>query len=314
MLDAIDAEAPDLFKGVREEKTPYLASTPTLIITGKVNDDGSLEIRTDTVVRDKPDSTGSPGRLNVRRTKARAKKMINNGEGNPLPSLEEKKKKRDKRDQKAIERQLRLLQEMEEFGEAIRMNLLEKSGLTGDRVLRDLNILEDSIREAAHHLNTDELRTALDRHFGLDNLKEDKRKSQADGCTITALLMMNAAMLHQRIANGGWLSGVSDLEAVKNDVNVVRRVKREWNQMRSHDFRPVLEPAVNAIEAVEDTGNWPAWSAPCATLLLRRSALPKPTPTWVPTTPAPCSTGSWATRHPTAPTSPARWRRPLPPA
>ena len=168
--------------------------------------------------------------------------------------MEEKKRKRAKDDQRAIERQLRLLKEMQEFGEAIRMNLLEKSGLTDDRVLRDLNILEDSVREAAHHLNADELRPALDRHFGLDNLKESDLKKQADGCTIAALLMMNAAMLHQRIANGRWLSGVSDLAAVKNDVNVVRRISREWDRVMRHDFRPVLEPAVEAIQAIEDTG------------------------------------------------------------
>ena len=51
-----------------------------------------------------------------------------------------------------------------------------------------------------------------------------------------------------------WLSGISDLEAIKNDVNVVRRISREWNQIMRHDFLPVLEPAVKAIEAVEDTG------------------------------------------------------------
>ena len=251
---AIDIETLDLFEGVIEEKKPYLASTPALIVTGKMNNDGSLEMRTDSVVREKPDARGNPGKLNVRRTKARAKKMINEGEGNLLPSLAERKRRRDKQEQKAIERQLRLLEEMEEFGDAIRMNLLEKSGLIGDRVLRDLNILEDSIREAAHHLNADELGPALNRHFGLDNLKESALNKQADGCTIAALLMMNAAMLHQRIANGRWLSVVSDLESVKNDVNVVRRVSREWNQIMRHDFRPVLEPAVEAIEAVEDTG------------------------------------------------------------
>ena len=253
-LEAIGSETLDLFKGAQEEKTPYVANTPTLIITGKVNDDGSLEMRSDTVVREKSDASGNPGRLDVRRTKARAKKMINNGEGNPLPSLEERKRRRDKKDQKAIERQLRLLQEMEEFGEAIRMNLLEKSGLTGDRVLRDLNILEESIREAAHHLNADELGPALNRHFGLDNLKESALNKQADGCTIAALLMMNAAMLHQRIANGRWLSGVSGLATVKNDTNVIQMVLRQWNRIIGHDFKPVMEPAVNAIQAVEDTG------------------------------------------------------------
>ncbi|MCY3991879.1 MAG: DEAD/DEAH box helicase family protein [Caldilineaceae bacterium] len=249
-----DTKDPDGFTSLQKQKAAYVTAEPTLIITGKVNGDGSFDMRTDTVVRNKPDAAGRPGKLNIRRTKRRAKEMINNGGGNPLPSMAEKKKKREKGEQKVIQRQMRLLREMEEFGEAICMNLLEKSGLTSDRVLRDLNILEDSIREAAHHLNADELRPDLDRHFGLDNLKESELNKQADGCTIAALLMMNAAMLHQRIANGRWLSGVSDLEAVKNDVNVVRRVNREWNQIMRHDFRPVLEPAVNAIQAVEDTG------------------------------------------------------------
>ena len=253
VLEAIDADPPNSLIRIREGEPPYHASAPTLIITGKVNDDGSLDMRTDTVVRDKPDAHGSAGKLNIRRTKARAKKMINNGGGNPLPSLAEKKK-RKKGEQKVIERQMRLLQEMEEFGDAIRINMLEKSGLINDRVLRDLNILEHSIREAAHHLNADELRPVLDRHFGLDNLRESDLNRQADGCTIAALLMMNAAMLHQRIANGRWLSGVSDLAAVKNDVNVVRRISREWDRVMRHDFRPVLEPAVDAIQAIEDTG------------------------------------------------------------
>lgn len=227
---------------------------PTLIVTGKVNDDGSFDLRMDTVVRDKPDAAGSPGRLNVRRTKARAKRMINNGEGKPVLTAEEKKKSREQDGQRSIERQLRLLKEMDEFGESIRMNLLEKSGLTSDRVLRDLNILEGSIEEAAHHLNADELRPALDRHFGLDNLREGQRSKQADGCTIASLLMMNAAMLHQRIAGGKWLSGVRDLATIKNDVNVVQSFSRQWNQIMRHDFQPVLEPAVNVIQAVEDTG------------------------------------------------------------
>ena len=245
---------PKVLGGAEEQEVPYQTDAPTAVLTGKLNDDGSLDLRTDTVARDKPNADGKPGTINIRRTKAKAKAMINKGEGNPLPSLEEKKRKRAKDDQRAVERQLRLLKEMQEFGEAIRMNLLEKSGLSDDRVLRDLNILEESVREAAHHLNSDELRPALDRHFGLDNLRESDLDKQADGCTIAALLMMNAAMLHQRIANGRWLSGVSDLAVVKNDVNVVRRISREWDRVMRHDFRPVLEPAVEAIQAIEDTG------------------------------------------------------------
>ena len=134
------------------------------------------------------------------------------------------------------------------------MNLLSKSGLVENRVVRDLNILEASVAEAAHHLRTDQLSGTLDRHFGLHNLDPESRGQQADGCTIAALLMMNAAMLHQRISNGGWLSGISDLATVKNDVGVVWRVRREWERIMRHDFRPVLEPAVEAIYAIEESG------------------------------------------------------------
>ena len=253
-LEAIEASVQGALFRTGEQWPAYGTNSPTMIITGKINSDGSLEMRTDTVAREKPDADGNPGVINIKKTKDKARDMINKGTGNSVQSLEEKRKKRAKDDSRAIERQLRLLKEMEEFGEAIRMNLLEKSGLTGDRVLRDLNILEESVREAAHHLNADDLRPTLDRHFGLDNLKEGKLDEQADGCTIAALLMMNAAMLHQRIANGRWLSGVSDLAAVKNDVNVVRRISREWDRVMRHDFRPVLEPAVEAIQAIEDTG------------------------------------------------------------
>ena len=142
---------------------------------------------------------------------------------------------------------------LEDHGSAIRMNLLSKSGLSDNRVLRDLNILESSVSEAAHHMRADGLQPPLNKHFQLDRLKETDKK-QADGCTIAALLMMNAAMLHQRISNGGWLSGISDLSLIKNQTDVVRTISREWERIMRHDFRPVLEPALESIYAVETTG------------------------------------------------------------
>ena len=236
-------------------RSPYQTDEPTQIVAGKKNNDGSIELRMDTVVRAKPAPDGTRGEVDIRRSKAKARGMINNGEGVRIPTSKEKKPRptQEERAERST-MQLLLLSGLEDHGNAIKMNLLSKSGLVDHRVVRDLNILESSVKEAAHHMRDDGLQPALDRHFGLDNLRDENRRSQADGCTIAALLMMNAAMLHQRIANGGWLTGVSDLEEVKNDVNVVRRVRREWDRIMRHDFRPVLEPAVNAIEAVEDTG------------------------------------------------------------
>ncbi len=236
-------------------RSEYQTDEPAQIVAGKKNNDGSIELRMATVVRAKPAPDGTRGEVDIRKSKAKARDMINNGEGLRIPTSKEKKPRptREERAERST-MQMLLLSGLEDHGNAIRMNLLSKSGLVDNRVVRDLNILESSVKEAAHHMRDDGLQPVLDRHFGLDNLNYDKRRSQADGCTIAALLMMNAAMLHQRIANGGWLTGVSDLESVKNDVNVVRRVRREWDRIMRHDFRPVLEPAVSAIETVEDTG------------------------------------------------------------
>ena len=226
---------------------------PTQIITGKKNADGSVELRMGTPVRGKPASDGTRGPVDVRKSKDKARDMVNKGDGVRLPPGG---KPRRTRAEVADDNALRLLElsGLEDQGNVIRMNLLAKSGLVDNRVVRDLNILESSVKEAAHHLRNDGLQPALDRHFGLDNLKENQAKNQADGCTIAALLMMNAAMLHQRIANGRWLTGVNDLDTVKNATNVVRMTLRQWNTIIGYDFKPVMEPAVRGIEVVEDTG------------------------------------------------------------
>ena len=227
----------------------------TQVLTAKRNDDGTDELRTDAVARDKPKAGAARGIVNIQKTKAKARKMINTGEGGIRVRRGGQRQTQKTAKERAEEQgQLMLkLSGLEDHGSAIRMNLLSKSGLSDNRVLRDLNILESSVSEAAHHMRADGLQPRLNKHFQRDRLKETDKK-QADGCTIAALLMMNAAMLHQRISNGGWLSGISDLSLIKNQADVERTISREWERIMRHDFRPVLEPALEAIYAVETTG------------------------------------------------------------
>lgn len=236
-----------------EEWTPE--TEPTQIVTVAPTTDGALQLRHDTVKRDKPKATETLGRVDAEKTKKHARKMINDGEGVPVPPAAERKKKAAKtKKQKQEEHAQQMLELIEgEFGTDITVNLLAKSGLRRDRVSRDLNVLEESVNEAAHHLRQDGLKPALDAHFGLDQLAADSRSGQADGCTIAALLLMNANMLHQRIAAGGWLRDVEPLAAVKNDARVIERLKRNWSRITRQDFLPVIEPAQEAIFAVEDT-------------------------------------------------------------
>ena len=245
----------------------YKTIEPTLIITGKAldssqssatdaNEGENVELRMDTVAREKPASDGTRGPVDIPKTKAKARKMINDGAGLRLEHSSRKRRKRRSREEMDIVRgrQLILLSGLQEHGNAIKMNLLSKSGLSANRVIRDLNILESSISEAAYHLRSDGLTDALNRHFGLDNLRADRKAKQADGCTIAALLMMNAAMLHQRIGAGRWMPGISDLSAIKNDVGVVHKISREWERIMRIDFIPIFNPAVESIYTIQETG------------------------------------------------------------
>ena len=223
-------------------------------VTGPARELG-VEIRTAGVARDKPADEGTPGPVNIDKTKKLARNMVNNNVGQRVPTRSERRKRRTKQDlQEGHAARLLRLSGMADGGNAICANLLDKSGLARHRVERDANLLEDSVSEAARHLRSDSLTGALNEHYELDQLAADKLKQQADGCTIAALLMMNAGMLHQRIAAGGWLAGVPGLDTIKASTNPIREIERAWQTIRSHDFDPVIRPALQAVHVIEDTG------------------------------------------------------------
>ena len=226
------------------------------ILSGKRKDNGETEIRKGGVERGKPDEkTGMPGKVDIDRTKGKIKDMAG-GKGGTVVTLTRERRPRRTQAEISAQAAMRLLEldSNEERSKLITMNLLEKSGLRGNRPERDANMIQNSIYEAAHQLRNDSLKDALDRHFDLNYLDDKARENQADGCTTAALLMMNAAMLHQRISAGRWLDGVESLDVIKNSNNPVSEIKDQWNTIRARDFRPVIEPALEAIRAMEHTG------------------------------------------------------------
>jgi len=65
---------------------------------------------------------------------------------------------------------------------------------------------------------------------------------------------MNAAMLHQRIAAGDWLHGISGLDTIKNAPDAIMAVRDQWEIITRHDFLPVIVPASEVIKAVQRSG------------------------------------------------------------
>ena len=226
---------------------------PNRIVTGKRNRDGSFEMREDSVVRDKAKTDGAPGPINPKKTKAVARKMLNGDSGRKI-TPPRKRKTPEELDAIREQRTLNLLSGSKADEMGIFVNLLEKSGLCRNKAQRSVNTLEEVISEARLRLEEDELAATLDAHFGLDRRSGVAGKDCADGCAIASLLLMNAAMLHQRIATGAWLPGVNRLDGIKAAPNAAQLALRQWNKITRHDFRPVLEPAIEVIWKVQDTG------------------------------------------------------------
>ena len=236
----------------RARLLPNIPREPNRIVTGKLNRDGSVEMREQGVERDKPKPDGTPGSVNVKKTKATGRKMLNGESGRKI--LTQRRRTQEELAELRERRTLNLLTASKADDMGIFVNLLEKSGLCRNKAQRSVNTLEEAIAEARLRLEEDELVAPLNSHFGLDNQSAAAGKDCADGCTIASLLLMNAAMLHQRIAAGGWLPGVAGLDTIKVAPNSAQLALRHWNAIRGHDFRPVLEPAIEVIEQVQDTG------------------------------------------------------------
>ena len=235
---------------------------PTSLIVHAKRTDGSTETREDSVVRYKPKPDQEQGPVNEKQTKRRAGRVANGERGRELPDPAERARRSAERESErrvAFEGHVQgvLLDLSEKLGGTIAMNLLEKSGLTGNTVQRDLNLLADAVGEAARHLHDEAgLAAAMDAYFGLDRLSAPKRgKPRADGATVAALLWMNAAMLHQRVHAGGWLGskGIDPLADIKSSPEPEEGFSESWNAIARQDFLPVVEPAMLALRAARCT-------------------------------------------------------------
>ncbi len=240
-----------------------LKDQPTSMVVHVERHDGSTETREDTVVRHKPKPRQEIGDVNERQTKRRAGQVAKGERGRPVPDPAERERRRKEREAKKkadFEAHVQgvLVDLSGQMGGAIAMNLLEKSGLTGNKVRRDLNLLRSTVREAARSLHEEPgMPAALDEHFGLDQLSAPKKgKPRADGATIAALLWMNAAMLHQRVHAGGWLGrkGIDALADVKASPEPDEMFRDSWHTITRQDFLPVIDPAMEVLATAKRTG------------------------------------------------------------
>ncbi len=216
------------------------------------------------------------GKISVNATKKQARDIANGVKAGVSVETTNEKKKRLARErqeteteqQKAFDKQTQsALFEVEQvLNQRIVMNLLEHSGINGERTKKEteMNMLKDAVYTAAAFLRLSKpLANALNKHYvktpRSNSTKETKEK--ADGAVIASLIWLNAAMLQQRIKAGGWLghktTSLPDLSEVASEDEPVRALHYAWSSITDQDFVPVIRPAKDVLRVAESVNRLP---------------------------------------------------------
>ena len=171
------------------------------------------------------------------------------GRESPLRKPRRRKKSTNEEPRQMGFRLLRELGDDEGRGEQIRITLLEKSGLRRGPE-RDVNILRNTVEYAASRLRDDGLEDGLKAQLGIANLAPPtRRRHRADACTVMALLVLTAAIVHGRLAAGGALRGrrIAELEEAGTTPEALMSA---WDEVLDVDYQPIFKEARNLIRHV----------------------------------------------------------------
>ncbi len=138
---------------------------------------------------------------------------------------------------------------LQEASQGIYAHVVKASGLGKPGLLVSQEI-EDVVKQAAATFVAAELEQDLARGLGLVVEEDGGAKGV---CTIAALLMANACLLHRRLCDVPHMGGLPDLNSVGGAQDPCGILAGAWNAILKRDYTPVFEPALAAIQNLPTT-------------------------------------------------------------
>ena len=194
------------------------------------------------------------GGVDVAKTVERAREVAE--QLDPLPRRPRRRVQRRTSDTErptALSPTQRLLEQIRQdgVGRDLRVEVMEQSGLRGNEV-RDFNLLMEPVRRASAHLSQEKLEGRLRAVLGMEHLQDTD--VHADACTVSVLLLMNAALLHARLEDAQGqaadLARVGRLHEVATGAEPVKVLREAWTAVLRYDYEPVFRPALDVLEAL----------------------------------------------------------------
>ena len=118
---------------------------------------------------------------------------------------------------------------------------------------RVTNAIEGTVRKAAALFEMNQCGSKLAKQLALPKTEKKLKKDLRAASLIASLIISNAALLHHRLRLVPSLQNISSLQdAVHDPWQAHASVCQAWRQILDIDFLPVFEPALAALEALDD--------------------------------------------------------------
>ena len=125
--------------------------------------------------------------------------------------------------------------------------VLAGSGILGNGTAQTANLIKEAVARAAAALASEVgMGRALAPVVGVADIEGDPERR---ACTQAALILMNACLVHERLVETKSRIGAPALEAIARAADVPSHLAGAWRRILVHDYKPIFQPAVEALEA-----------------------------------------------------------------
>ena len=200
------------------------------------------------------------GEPDVARSLAKAVEHARKRDGKPWPRPVRRDRRRPRPSGPGVHEQ-RLFEELMsgDVGRALSVEVMERSGILNTPE-RNENLLREPVLWAARYLREENLEPPLRGMLQMPLSGEGTAgRHEADACTRTAVILLNALILHARLEETDTRAGAAAQKAptnviAKSGTAAAAMTIAAWHEILQIDYQPLFQPACDALTGLTTLG------------------------------------------------------------
>ncbi len=120
--------------------------------------------------------------------------------------------------------------------------------------------MQSEVHRAAKYLREENLEGHLEQQLGMQGQETQSEKKTTDACTVAALILCNAMLMHQRIVqtNSSRFQDLVRVDAVRAHGTPEEVLTVGWDRILEEDYEPVFRQPLNLLKSLHFAGRVPS--------------------------------------------------------